>query len=130
MQPRASPTLHMLPLLVMAALACSVDGHAFLSTPRARQVVLGSNELQSFNNPGSLCGKMGITTMDGRITPVQATYTAGQEIEIETTSTAFHKGYVVVRLCPNGSNPTETCNTPQLSVHVTKTSAAAMAFRC
>eukprot|EP00873_Tetraselmis_striata_P005271 jgi/Tetstr1/425535/TSEL_001546.t1 len=52
---------------------------------------------------------MGSTTMDGRITPVQATYTAGQEIEIETTSTAFHKGYVVVRLCPNGANPTEAC---------------------
>eukprot|EP00873_Tetraselmis_striata_P005258 jgi/Tetstr1/425522/TSEL_001533.t1 len=53
--------------------------------------------------------QMGSTTMDGRITPVQATYTAGQEIEIETTSTAFHKGYVVVRLCPNGANPTEAC---------------------
>ena len=94
--------------LVIAILPSNTNGHAFISVPKGRQAYF-NQEPQSWNQPGSLCGKFGNSIMDNRKSPIQETYKAGQEITVETTSTAFHKGYVVLRLCPDGDNLSESC---------------------
>jgi hypothetical protein len=100
-----------------------VDAHGFTTSPRSRNYRAhqegreydhnGLNrKLNGSNRYGSgLCGVVGGRNYDnvfnGRWRS-EATYSAGQEITISTTTTAFHGGHFEVGACAD-TNPTQDC---------------------
>mmetsp|Transcript_5231 Transcript_5231/g.9608 ORF Transcript_5231/g.9608 Transcript_5231/m.9608 type:complete len:307 (+) Transcript_5231:1-921(+) len=129
-------------LCIASWLVKQADSHGYLSSPRSRNLLASEETVwwpQTENDPepetcphclnrgGSLarCGLVGDDTSairnydqpknalgDPMPTRIQANYTQGQEVVLDVTLTAHHKGHFVFSACPiNSPNeiPTQDC---------------------
>lgn len=133
-------TTLLLQLILVFAAGWLSNGHGYLKSPRARNLVAFEETVwwpqtdkdpqpetcpHCLNRGGSLA-RCGLTDDNGGIrnydtprnallgqmpTKIQAEYTQGQDVVLDVTLTAHHKGHFVFSACPisPGEIPTQEC---------------------
>jgi hypothetical protein len=82
-------------VLAAALAALEVQGHAYMSNPMARAVVVGGHPMS--NCPQCDGAVNGNCRDGGRVGPIQATWIEGQEVEIEITLTGFPHAWTFMK---------------------------------
>jgi hypothetical protein len=105
-------------LLALLSILPTVQAHGFLKSPRSRNEVARSQGIewdsQSLNQKAGweTCGRSpSINYNTWSSNTIEATYTVGQQIDVEVTFTAHHKGHFVLKACPisSGGTATQAC---------------------
>eukprot|EP00751_Fragilariopsis_kerguelensis_P031753 CAMPEP_0170906538 /NCGR_PEP_ID=MMETSP0735-20130129/754_1 /TAXON_ID=186038 /ORGANISM="Fragilariopsis kerguelensis, Strain L26-C5" /LENGTH=812 /DNA_ID=CAMNT_0011302459 /DNA_START=61 /DNA_END=2499 /DNA_ORIENTATION=- len=107
-----------------------VHGHSYMSLPASRNLIANQQGTwgsqagvprtestpQGLNTNTGTCGKQGANYdewLDSKNSPMpwisQATYSRGQEIQVDMIITAHHLGHFEVKACPLGRASTQSC---------------------
>jgi hypothetical protein len=91
-------------LVTLAALASTVNGHGYMANPAPRAETIPGHRYSA--DPQSDGIRYANCADGGKIGPIQATWTQGQEVKVEISVTAYHGGYHQLRFCkdPYGAN--------------------------